>query len=42
MLTNNICNAVGAHACAMNSRLKAPPTIHIAERERPRFSCVRI
>ena len=34
--------SVGAHSCAMDSRLKAAPTITIsAEREIFRFSCVR-
>ena len=32
---------VGAHSCAMNSRLKAAPTIILSEREMLRFSWVR-
>jgi hypothetical protein len=34
--------SVGAHSCAMNSRLKAAPGINIAEREILKFSCVII
>jgi hypothetical protein len=34
--------SVGAHSCAMNSRLKAAPTTTIAQRQMLRFSWVRI
>jgi len=34
--------SVGAHSCAMHSRLKAAPSIIIYGREMPRFSWVRI
>ena len=34
--------SVGAHSCAMNSRLKAAPTITLSEREMLRFSWIRI
>ena len=37
-LTKHIEIAVGAHSCAMNSRLKAAPTINISEREILRLS----
>jgi hypothetical protein len=33
--------SVGAHSCAMNSRLKAAPTITLSARELLRFSWVR-
>ena len=33
--------SVGAHSCAMHSRLKAAPTITISEREMLRFGWVR-
>ena len=32
---------VGAHSCAMNSRLKAAPTITLSEREKLGFGWVR-
>jgi hypothetical protein len=34
--------SVGAHSCAMHSRLKAAPTANIPEREIPGFSYARI
>jgi len=33
--------SVGAHSCAMNSRLKAAPTITLSAREMLGFSWVR-
>jgi len=33
--------SVGAHSCAMNSRLKAAPTITLPEKEMLKFAWVR-